>query len=127
MPLLIARALALLADQLHVGQKLHLHGDRAVALAGFAAAARNVEGKMAGGVAALLGFASGGEQGADQVEGLDVGHRIGARRAADGRLVDHDRSSDALGAFHARHATRGPRSLRVAASSRDSAGPPLRA
>ena len=59
---LVARALALLADQLHVGQKLHLHGDGAIALAGFAAPAGNVEREMAGGVAALFGLARGGEQ-----------------------------------------------------------------
>ena len=66
MPLLIARALAFLADQLHVGQELHLHRDGAIALADFAAAAGHVEGKMAGGVAALLGFAGGGEEAADR-------------------------------------------------------------
>ena len=59
---LVARALALFADQFHVGQELHLHRDRAIALAGFAAAARNVERKVARRVAALLGFARGGEQ-----------------------------------------------------------------
>ena len=36
-------ALALLADQFHVRQKLHLDRDRAVALAGFAASPWNVE------------------------------------------------------------------------------------
>ena len=62
-------------------------------------------------VSALFGLAGGGEQGADDVEGLDVGDRVGARRAADGRLVDHDGFGDALGAFQlaARHAGRAER------------------
>ena len=98
---LVARALALLADQLHVGQELHLHRDRAVALAGFAAAAGNVEGEMSRGVAALLALRQRGEQLADGVERLDVGHRIGARRAADGRLIDQHDFVDPLRAFHA--------------------------
>ena len=49
-----ARAFAFVADQFDVGQELHLHRHRAVALAGFAAAAGNIEGKMARRVAALL-------------------------------------------------------------------------
>ena len=40
MPLLEARAFALLADQFDIGQELHLDRHGAVALAGFAAAAR---------------------------------------------------------------------------------------
>ena len=86
-----ARAAAFLADQLHVGEELHLHGDRAVALAGFAAAAGDVEGEMAGGEAAALGFGRGGENFADGVEGFQIGGGIRARRAADGRLVDDAR------------------------------------
>ena len=87
---LVARALALFAHQLDVGQELHLDGHRAIALADLAAAAGDVEGEVAGGISALLGLARGGEQGADCVERLDVGHRVGARRAPDGRLIDHD-------------------------------------
>ena len=59
---LVARALALLANQFDVGQELHLDRDRAVALAGFAAAAGNVEGKVSGGETALLRFGKGSEQ-----------------------------------------------------------------
>src|SRR5262249_50193512 len=51
---LIACAFALFADQLHVGQKLHLDGDGSIALAGLTAAAGDVEREMPGGVAALL-------------------------------------------------------------------------
>ena len=87
---LVARALALFADQLHVGEELHLDSDGAIALAGLAAAARDVEGEMPGGVAALFGFAGGGEEAADHVERLEISDRVRARGAADGRLVHHD-------------------------------------
>ena len=45
---LVARAVAFLADELDVGEELHLDGHGAVALAGFAASAGNVEREMAG-------------------------------------------------------------------------------
>ena len=93
-----ARAFALLADQLDVGQELHLDGDGAVALAGFAAAAGDVEREVAGGVAAALGSGVEANSVADEVESLDVGDRIRARRAADGRLIDQDTSAYQLGA-----------------------------
>ena len=89
-----ARAAAFFADQFHVGEKLHFDGDGAVALAGFAAAAGHVEGKMAGGVAAALGVGRFGEDFADGVEGFEVRGRIRARRAADGRLIDDDDVAD---------------------------------
>ena len=85
-----ARAAAFFADQLDVGQKLHLDGDGAVALAGFAAAAGNVERKMSGGEAAAFGFWRVGEDFADGVERLQIRGGIRARRAADGRLIDED-------------------------------------
>src|SRR5204862_1416706 len=58
---LVARAFALVADQLDIGEKLHLHGDRAIALAGLASSAWDIERKMSRGVAAFGGFACGGE------------------------------------------------------------------
>ena len=84
---LVARAFAILADQFHIGQKLHFHGDRAVAGAGIAASAGDVEGKVSCGVAVFLGLGKGSEDLANGIERLDVGHRIRARRAADWRLV----------------------------------------
>ena len=86
---LVARAAALLADQFHVGQKAHFHGHGAVALARFAAAAGNIEGKMPGSEPALFRFRRGGENFADGVERLQIGRGIRARRPADGRLVHH--------------------------------------
>ena len=96
---LVARAAAVFADELDVGEELHLDGDGAIALARFAAAARDVEREMSGGVAALFGFAGGSEQAADDVERLEIGDGVRARRAADRRLVDHDGAGDAVGAF----------------------------
>ena len=65
-----ARAAAFFADQFDVGEKLHLDGDGAVALTGFAAAAGHVERKMSGGVTAALRVGRIGENFADGVEAL---------------------------------------------------------
>ena len=46
--------------------------------------------KRPGVIPANLAFREHGEQGADVVEGLGVRRGVGARRAADGRLVDVD-------------------------------------
>src|SRR5439155_14066336 len=56
-----------------------------------AAAAWNIEREVPGGVAAFTGFLGRSEQRANQIEGLDVSHRIRARRAADGRLRSEER------------------------------------
>ncbi len=50
----------------------------------------DVEGEAAGGEALAFGVGLGGEQGAYLVEGFDVGDGVGARRAADRRLVNED-------------------------------------
>src|SRR5260370_34700324 len=96
-----ARAAALFADELYVREKLHLHGDGAVSLAGFAAAAGNVERKMTGGVTAAFGVRRIRKNVADGVEGLEIGGRIGARGAADRRLIDNDHFPDIRIAFDA--------------------------
>ena len=85
-----ARAAAFFADELNVREKLHFHGDGAVALTGFAATAGHVEGKMAGSVAAALGVGRVRKHFANGVEGFQVSGRVRTGRAADGRLVyDH--------------------------------------
>ena len=94
-----ARATAFLADEFHVGEKLHFDGDGAVALAGFAAAARHVKGKMAGGVTATLRIWRIGKNFANRVESFEVSGRIRARRAADRRLIDDDYLADVGIAF----------------------------
>ena len=86
-----ARAAAFFANEFDVGEKLHFDGDGAVALAGFAAAAGNVERKMAGGEAAALGVGRVGENFANGVERFQIGGWIRTRRASDRRLIDdHD-------------------------------------
>ena len=52
---------------------------------------------MAGAEAFALGVGLGGEEGADIVEGLDVGDGVGARSAADGGLVDEDDVVEVMG------------------------------
>ena len=86
----VARAVAFFAGELDVGEELHFDGDGAVAFADVAAAAGDVEGEAAGGEVLAAGVGLRGEELADGVEGLDVGDGVGARRAADGRLVDED-------------------------------------
>ena len=81
---LVARAVALLAGELDVGEELHFDGDGAVAFADVAAAAGDVEGEAAGGEVLAAGVGLRGVELADGVEGLDVGDGVGARRAADG-------------------------------------------
>ena len=83
-------ALAHLARDVDVRQEVHLDLDRAVAGAGLAAAALDVEREPALLVAAHLRLGGGGEQLADVVEHAGVGGRVGPRRAPDRRLVDAD-------------------------------------
>ncbi|CKR66316.1 Uncharacterised protein [Mycobacterium tuberculosis] len=79
--------LADLARHVHVGQEVHLDLDGAVAGAGLAATALDVERESSGLIAADLGLGGGGEQGADLVEHTGVGGRVGSRCAPDRRLV----------------------------------------
>ena len=97
----VALALADVAGDVDVGQEVHLDLDDAVALAGLAAAALDVEREAAGLVAARLGLGQAGEPFADRREGAGVGRRVGARRAADRRLVDVDDLVEVLEALDA--------------------------
>ena len=94
-----AAAVALIARHEHVGEKLHLDAHFAFALAGFAAAAGDVEREMARGEAARLGVLRRGENLADRIERLQVRHGIRPRRASDRRLIDEHDVADELGAF----------------------------
>jgi hypothetical protein len=67
---------------------MHLDLDHAVALAGLAASAFDVEGEAAGLVAAGLGLGQLGEPFADRGECAGIGGGVGARRPSDRRLVD---------------------------------------
>ena len=94
-----ALAFADLARHEHVGEELHLDLDLALALARLAAAAGDVEREMAGGQPARLGVLGRREQLADRIERLEVGDRVGSRRAADRRLVHQHHVGDELRAF----------------------------
>ncbi len=96
--LVVAASVADFALHVDVGHEVHLDAALAVALAGLAAASGDVEAEAAGLVAALARLGQHGEQVADGREDLRVGGRVGARRAADGRLVDADDLVDLLGA-----------------------------
>src|SRR4051812_16444751 len=86
----VAGAVADVAGDVDVGQEVHLDLDQAVALARLAPATLDVEREAAGLVAARLAFGQAGEPVADLGEGAGVGGRVGARGAADRRLVDVD-------------------------------------
>ena len=86
----VALALADIALDVNVRQEMHLDLDDAVALAGFAAPALDVEAEAAGGIAARLGLGQFGKPVANGGEGAGIGGRIGARSAPDRALVDVD-------------------------------------
>ena len=97
----VALALADVALHVDVGQEVHLDLDDAVALAGLAAPALDVEREAARPVAARLRLGQAGEPVADRREGAGIGRRVGARRAADRRLVDVDDLVEMLDALDA--------------------------
>ena len=116
----VAGALAHLARHVDVGQEVHLDLDRAVARAGLAAAALDVEAEPPGQVAAHLGLVGLGEQLADVVEHARVGGRVGPGRAPDRRLVDVDDLVELLDAVDRRCA--GPAASSTGRSSASATG-----
>ena len=84
-----------------VGEEVHFDFVDAVALAGFAAAALDVEGEAARLIAAEFGFGLSGEEVADGGENAGVGCRVRARGAADGALVDDNDFVKVANAFDA--------------------------
>ncbi len=84
----VALALADVAGDVDVGQEVHLDLDDAVALAGLAAAALDVEREAARLVAARFRFRQAGEPFADRRERAGVGRRVASAacgRSATGR------------------------------------------
>ena len=91
-----AMAVANRAGDPHIGQKIHFQAIRAVPFASLAAAAGDVEAEPARLVTAGFRFRQFREQIANIVGQFDVGGRIGARRAADRRLIDGDQFVEML-------------------------------
>ena len=96
--LVVAATVADLAEDIYVGQEIHFDAALTFALAGFAASALHVEAEAAGLVSALARFGQHGEEVADGGEDSGVGGGVGARRAADGRLIDLDNFVELLSA-----------------------------
>ena len=84
----VALPVAHIAGHVDVRQKMHFHLEHAVALAGFAAPAFDIERKASRAIAAFARRRHAGEQVADRGEEPGVGRRIGARRAPDRALID---------------------------------------
>ena len=97
----VALALADLAGDEDVRQEVHLDLQHAVAGAGLAPAAPDVEGEPARAVAPALGLRRGGKEVPDVVEKPRIGGGVGAGRAADGALVDVHHLVQVLDAFDA--------------------------
>ena len=92
-------AVAHLAGHVDVRQEVHFDLQRAVAGAGLAAAALDVEGEPARQVAADLRLGGFGEELADVVKDTRVGGRVGPRGPADRALVDVDHLVEVLEAL----------------------------
>src|SRR5271155_3540490 len=85
--LIVTAAVTYFAEDVDVGEEVHLDAALAFALAGFAAASLHIEGEAAGFVAALAGFGEHGEEVADGGEDAGVGCGVRAWGAAYGGLV----------------------------------------
>src|SRR6185437_3377896 len=93
----VASAVADFAIHVHVRQEVHFDFFGTLSLAGFAAAAFDVETEAAHLVAADFGFFDLGECAPDFVEHARIGRGIAARRSSDGALVDFDDFVDLAG------------------------------
>ena len=96
----VAGPLADLAGDVDVGQKVHLDLQNAVALAGFASAALDVEAEPPRPVPPHLGVLGLGKDGPDVVEHPGVGGGVGARGPPDGLLVDANHLVDVFQPVH---------------------------
>lgn len=86
----VTRTLAYLAGHIHIRQEVHLDLQNTVALTGFAAAALDIKAETPRAVTAHFGILCLGEYRADIIEHTGISGRIGARRTANGLLVDTD-------------------------------------
>lgn len=99
--MVVAATVASGAGDVDVGEEVHFDFVDAVALAGFAASALNIETEAAGFITAKFSFGLMGEKLADLVEDAGVSRDIGARSAADRGLVDDDTLVEMLDAVDA--------------------------
>src|SRR5207237_10938991 len=90
-----------LSPHLDVGRKLHVDRLPARPLARLAASAARIEGEIARRDPARDRAAGAGEEPADLVPRLRVGHRIGASRASERTLIDQKEIRDRLQALDA--------------------------
>ncbi len=95
----VALAVADVTGHEDVRQEVHFHLDQAVALAGLAAAALDVEGEAPRPVAAVARLRHAGEEFSDRRQQARVGSGVGTRRASDRRLVDADHLVEELQSF----------------------------
>ena len=98
--LIVAASVTYFAEDVDVGQEVHLDAALAFALAGLAAAALHVEGEAAGLVAALARLGQHGEEVAHGGEDAGVGRGVRTRGAADGGLIDLDDLVELVDAAH---------------------------
>ena len=93
-------ALTDITGHVDIRQEMHLDLQDTAALAGFTAAALDVEAEPSRAVPAHLGILRAGKQRADISKHAGIGGGVGARRAPDGRLINTD---DLVHPFHALH------------------------
>ena len=89
-------ALADIALDVHIRQEVHLNHVHALTTAGLTAATLHVETELTHLVTAGLGLHRGGEHLTDRIKSTGVGGWIGAGRASNRALVDHDHLVDRL-------------------------------
>src|SRR3984957_9801191 len=95
----VAAAMAYVAGDVDVREEIHLDALEPIALAGFAASALLVEAEAARFVAAFARFRQHGVEFADGREEAGVRGGVGARSAANGRLIDLYNLIDVFQAF----------------------------
>lgn len=114
---IVARAMAGRAGRVDAGQEQQLDEDEALALAFRAAPLGDVEREAPGIVAPCLGLRRGREQPAHMVEQAGIGRQVGARRAPDRFLVDHDQAGDLVKAVPPFSPTISPATVATGASA----------
>ena len=93
-------AMAYFAGYVYIRKKLHFNFNNAIAVAGLAAAAFDVEAESSRFVSPHFGFRSLAEKLPDIIENAGIGGRIRSWRAADGLLVNVDNLIHIFRPFH---------------------------